>query len=285
MLELPAPLRLAHLASLDAPAVAVVWSLCFASAARIQLPGWVPLLLALGTWSVYVADRLLDARLALVSGRVRHLRERHFFHWRHRRLLIPLASLAGVFAATIIFSQMPAALRARDSVLAVAALFYFSGVHLPGTRRRIPIPRRWLPFTWAPFQTKEFFVGVLFTAGCAAPTLTRLQGISAASLAPLLFLIAYFACLAWLNCVAIDCWESERRSRVLAHAIPLVCIGVVAGLICAVAHLQVAPALTAGAASALLLGVLDRMRHRLTPLSLRCAADFVLLTPLLCLLR
>ncbi len=283
--ELPALLRLAHLSSLDAPAVAVVWSLCFASAARIQLPAWVPLLLGLGTWSVYVADRLLDAHRALAAGYAGDLRERHFFHWRHRRLLIPLAFLAGALAAAIIFSQMPPAFRARNAVLAVAALFYFSGVHLPDSLRRIPASNRLPAFRVPFFQSKELLVGVLFTAGCAAPTFMRLQKISAASLVSLLFLIAYFACLAWLNCAAIDCWEAGRASHVVIRAIPLACVGALAGLVCAVAHLQVVPALAAGAASALLLGVLDRTRHRLTPLGLRCAADIVLLTPLLCLLR
>jgi hypothetical protein len=37
----------------------------------------------------------------------------------------------------------------------------------------------------------------------------------------------------------------------------------------------------AGAASALLLALLDRLRRRLTPLALRAAADLVLLTPVL----
>jgi hypothetical protein len=41
----------------------------------------------------------------------------------------------------------------------------------------------------------------------------------------------------------------------------------------------------AAAASALLLALLDRIRGRLTPLALRAAADLVLLTPLVLLLR
>jgi hypothetical protein len=283
-LELPAFLRLGHLASLDAPAVAVVWSLSFASAARIQLPGWVPLLLALGTWSVYVADRLLDAHRAFTSDRARHLRERHLFHWRHRRLLIPMAASAALAAATIIFSEMPAALREHNSVLALAALVYFSGVHLPGARRRIPSPLRSIRLRWAPFPSKEFLVGVLFTAGCAAPTLTRLQGAFTASQVALLFLIVYFACLAWLNCSAIDCWESNRTEQAGVHAILLGCVGLLAGLVCVAARPQIVLALAAGAASAFLLGLLDRTRRRMTPLTLRCAADLVLLTPVVCLL-
>jgi hypothetical protein len=46
----------------------VAWSLNFAWAAGVNLPKWVPVLLALGTWAVYVGDRLLDARAAFRSG-------------------------------------------------------------------------------------------------------------------------------------------------------------------------------------------------------------------------
>src|SRR5580692_6919217 len=120
--EAPAPLRFWHLASLDAPTVAVVWSLGFAWAAGIHLPAWVPALLALGTWTAYICDRILDAHGALRKGNVQSLRERHFFHWRHRNVLAPLALLAGSIAAAIIFSYMPVGIRERNSVLAVATL-------------------------------------------------------------------------------------------------------------------------------------------------------------------
>ncbi len=83
------PLRLWHLASLDAPTVAVVWSFAFAWSAGIKLPDWVSALLVLAVWPVYVIDRLLDARAGLRSQNLDRLRERHLFHWRHRRLLLP----------------------------------------------------------------------------------------------------------------------------------------------------------------------------------------------------
>ena len=57
--DAPAPLRLWHLTSLDAPTVAVVWSLSFAWVVGVHLPKWVPVLLAIGTWVAYVGDRLL----------------------------------------------------------------------------------------------------------------------------------------------------------------------------------------------------------------------------------
>ncbi|MGD0347604.1 MAG: hypothetical protein ABSA85_12650, partial [Terracidiphilus sp.] len=125
----PRALGFWHLASLDAPTVAIVWSLAFAWAGHVHLPLWVPLLLALATWCVYVADRLLDARAGLRVPARHTLRERHLFHWRYRRVLLPMAIAAACAAAGIILALMPPMARARDTVLAAAALAYFSGVH------------------------------------------------------------------------------------------------------------------------------------------------------------
>jgi len=50
------PAGLVHLASLDGAHVAVAWSLGFAWAAGVALPAWVPALLALTAWAVYIGD-------------------------------------------------------------------------------------------------------------------------------------------------------------------------------------------------------------------------------------
>lgn len=272
--DAPQPLRLWHLASLDAPTVAVAWSLAFAWGAGVRLPLWVPLLLALGTWAVYIGDRLLDARTALRSGNVDRLRERHFFHWRHRRTLAPLALVAACASVAIIVGLMPAAVREHNSVLAVAALAYFSSVH--SSRRT---------FAWAcSIFSKELLVGALFTAGCAFPVLSRVA--APRSLGPLLAASIFFALLAWLNCSAIERWESDRISACISICGSLLAL---AGLSLAVFFSAIRPQVTAllitGSASALSLVMLDRLRGRLTPLALRAAADLVLLTPLFLLAR
>lgn len=270
-LDAPAPLRLWHLASLDAPTVAVVWSLGFAWAAGIHLPLWVPLLLALGTWSVYIGDRTLDARSALRSGDTDSLRDRHFFHWRHRRFLLPIAALAAAAAACIIFTLMPAVLRERNSVLGVAALAYFSGVHSP----RRP---RWI----APLLTKEFLVGTIFTAGCVVPALTRCD---AAALWPTLATAAFFAAVAWLNCHAIERWESRSPQRIQLAGVLIAFAGLLLATLLIASHLRNALLVVAASLASLLLSLLDRRRVRLTPLALRACADLVLLTPLVLLMR
>ncbi|MGB6192628.1 MAG: hypothetical protein WBF42_09185 [Terracidiphilus sp.] len=271
-LQLPAPLRLWHLASLDAPTVAIAWSLCFARAADVSLPLWVPLLLALGTWAVYIGDRLLDARPAVRSGNLDHLRERHYFHWTHRHSLISLALLAAATSTAIIFLLMPAGMRKHNSVLAAAALAYFSGIHFAGEP-----PRR-----LAPVFSKEFLVGILFTAGCAFPTLSRMQTLSDI---PLFAVVAFFALLAWLNCYAIDRWESGGPSAIASSGSALALAGLSLGLICLrAASLHTAALLGLGSLSALLIVLLDAFHDRLTPVTLRAAADLVLLTPLLLLI-
>jgi hypothetical protein len=275
--DAPVPLRLWHLASFDAPTVAVVWSLSFAWAAGIRLPIWVPALLALGTWSVYVGDRLLDARTALVTGDLNRLRDRHFFHWRNRRVFLPSTVAAALVASGIIITLMPAMARERNSAMALAALAYFSVVHMPGQRPQ------WL----ARLLSKEFLVGLLFTAGCALPTVSRLlrSAEPGASLFPIALPVIFFAALAWGNCYAIDCWESRADSHIAKLACSLGVAGLLAALSLASLDPRSAALLLAGSAAAGLLAVLDRSRSRLTPLALRATADLVLLTPLALLLR
>jgi hypothetical protein len=265
--RVPRALHLWHLASLDAPTVAVVWTLAFAWAARVYLDLWVPLLIAFGTWTVYVGDRLLDVHRAIRSGDLDALRDRHYFHWRHRRWLIPMACGTAAIAADLVACRMPVGVRSHDSVLAAATLLYFSGVH---SSARLP---RWL----ARLASKELLVGLLFTAGCAAPTLSRLHS----ARLPFFACLVLFAALAWLNCTAIESWESRmNRTRVSLHTfvVGAVCVGASGAFLLMDVH---ASELACSAAiSALLLSALNDMRTRVSPLTLRTLADLVLLAPL-----
>jgi predicted PurR-regulated permease PerM len=111
--------------------------------------------------------------------------------------------------------------------------------------------------------------------------------------------VGFFALLAWLNCHAIECWESgrcergrfgsafgqSRRSRVF---LPAGLLGLL-GLLLTAVLFQIQPRsaglVATGAVSALLLALLDRFRHHFTSLALRAAADLVLLCPAVLLLR
>jgi hypothetical protein len=336
--DAPRPVALWHLASLDAPTVAVVWSLAFAWAGGTHLSGRVVVVLALVTWCAYVSDRILDASVLdarVIDKRIPgarvlaartgvelsirpelgwpELRERHYFHWRNRRLFVPLAAVAACVAAIMALGFLPVVIRERGSVLAVTALAYFSGVHAtPRLERwRHSVPR---------FVTKEFLVAVLFTTGCILSAWSSFHASSRASgfhasihafsatdsrLWQFWIPGIYFAALAWLNCRSIATWEAEenfradglraRRIRIFG-AFPALATNLSAAPVLAFAGFllaclawtsspRAAALLAAGAASALLLALLDRLRRRMTPLALRAAADFVLLTPILLFIR
>ena len=135
-----------HLASLDAPTVALTWCIAFAWTVNVRLPWWVLVLIPLGVWAVYIADRLLDARNSMRLSELEQLHERHIFHWHHRRILAPIAAVCALAAAWIVFGVMPRATREHDSLLAAASLLYFTRVH---SGRRI-----------LPLLSKELLVGI-----------------------------------------------------------------------------------------------------------------------------
>jgi hypothetical protein len=248
----------------------------------VRLPAWVALFLGLAGWAVYIGDRLLDAR----GGRG-PLRERHRFHWRHRRIFAPVGILAAGAAVCLAAREMPVTALVRTGTLGAAALVYFGGVHSPW-----PAParvRRMAP--------KELVVGVLFTLACAGPTLARMDSGGLVMLA-ILLAVGCFVLLAWLNCYAIESWETARdlaavdsRARLgegagcgrvfhLAMSLSAVCLLMAGGMIFfgldRIAALVVCAAVSAG-----LLAGLDRMKARLSPLALRTGADAALLAALL----
>jgi hypothetical protein len=281
-------LGLWHLTSLDAATVAVTWTLAFAWAMRVRLPLWVPAILGLGAWSVYVGDRLLDAR----GGRGQ-LRDRHRFHWRHRNVLAPLAVLAASIGVGLALRFMPLMALVRTGTLSAAAGVYFGGVH-----------SRWqAPATVQRLLPKELVVGLLFTLACAGPAIGRMSSaqlrVSGGFLIPAV--VAGFILLAWLNCHAIESWERARdrlaccclpawrlagakpgRTTWLGAALAKGCL-MFAVLLLALGFARPAALMFCCAVSAGLLAALDRWGGKLSPLTLRAAADLVLLAPLLVL--
>ncbi len=274
MWNAPAPLRFWHLASLDAPTVALVWSSAFAWAAHARLPAWAPILLALATWAIYIGDRLLDARAGLRTPPLHTLRDRHYFHWRHRRMLAALGVGAALAGVLIVTSCLPVGARVPDSALAAATLAYFSRVH---SRRSFPLP---LSRLRSVLSCRAVLIGVLFTAGCLLPLGSQMSvGWQTCALA------AFFAVLAWLNCHAIENWEADPSCTRPHRISGMACVVALAGVCCAIMMIRLesrwSALVLAGAGSSLLLALLDRSRDRLAPVALRAAADFVLLTPAL----
>jgi len=173
-----------NLLSLDAPLVAVLWQVLFARCFRASAETLPAVLLVLAVWLIYVADRAFDAWSG--SGRT----PRHEFYRRHWRMVLPvwLAALAagGSLAAT----QLSPALFQRGLALLAAVVMYFGAVHLaPESIRR----------AWP----KEAVVGLLFAVGASLEAWTKIR--TAADVITVLL----FSCLCWINCAAIEKWESS----------------------------------------------------------------------------
>ncbi len=217
-------------------------------------------ILGAGTWLVYVGDRILDG----LPGRDRaQLQERHLFHARWRRAMLPAAALAATLLAAMIAFRMRPELRRADTGIFALGLVYFAAVH--GGRETL-LPRRGKPAV----------VAVLFAAACTAPAWTASPGGPGVLPASAILLAA----LCWLNCVAIEQWENKLVPRG-ALRVPALALALVSGGMACAPHLGAPGALIA--ASALLLLALDHTR--LSPQKLRLLADIALLTPLFALPR
>jgi hypothetical protein len=264
-----------------------LWSWSFARAVDVRLPLSSLLLLALGTWIVYVADRILDGLRDDGRG-ANGLRERHFFYARQRRYFVIAGIPAVLLLIWLVATHMLSTAREADALLFTLAMLYFSLVHICG-----PAIERWLP--------KELAVGVLFAAATAVPAWARLAG-HRSSLIPI---AALFAVLCWLNCTAIEKWEWPRVAAEQAHVstrwaqLHLPAISLYVALAAAVAGAESiffgSSIFGSSAVSSRMMSILDFAcalsaglflvldRSRLSAFHLRIAADVALLTPLLCI--
>ena len=266
------PLVLWHLMSLDAPAVAVLWTWFAARIAGITLPLATLVAMGLAVWVLYAADRLLDTRALDPMGDPGEFEARHFFHHRHRT-----AFATGIVVATIALALLLPRL-APDAIhlyLTEAALMagYFLLIHatpMRAGRRRIALP-------------KELMVGPFFAAATFIPTVARNPGMRLALLPDAVL----FAALCCLNCLFIYAWEHPQpkahwtTNRAVPKLPVLAALLIATSLAVAVAYraFWMYPVACAVCASALL--ALDRMRSGLARPTLRTAADAALLAPLL----
>lgn len=261
-----------HLLSLDAPTVAVLWAWSLAHAVRVHPDVSSLAVLGIGTWLIYVTDRLLDGR---ATGRDHEMRDRHFFHARHMRALL-IAELAACAPLLYLIARMPAAGRREDTWIFAAVLAYSLAVHQ--LRMRIRFPR-------------ELIVGIVFACACAVPAWSAPGNLRT----QLVALTAVFAALCFLNCSAIDAWERSNTQHRWSRVIPLaLCVAIGAiGIVFTMRTIEGVRLSIAALASSLLLLALDRDQRRalekhsddaaLSALALRILADATLLTPLLLL--
>lgn len=230
----------------------------------------------IAVWMLYAADRLLDTRLLDSQSRQeQHLEARHYFHHRHRSAFLTGILLASATLAPLLLRLSTEAIHLY-LILGGLLFGYFILIHATRNAHRFP---------------KEIAVGIFFAAATFIPTVAREPNLRLALLPSALLL----GMLCSLNCLFIYAWEHDpQRSSVPDHPthastrfalrhLPLFAIAIVlAGTTLTVFyHRAPWPIPFAVAISAALLLALHNRRHHIASLTLRAAADLVLLTPIL----
>lgn len=236
-----------NLLSLDAPVVALLWQMLFARCFHARVDPLPSILLVLAVWLIYSADRTLDAWTGESP------QPRHEFYRRHWRALLPLWILALGAGSALAWTRLTREMLNSGFALGGAVVLYFALLHLGVFQR-----------------TKEAAVAVLFALGATLSAWAKVR--TAVDIEA----IALFSCLCWINCVAIEHWESPGESRwPIAFAAGFVALA--AGTLL----LSSRPVLGgAVAASAVCFVLLDRARRHFSRDALRVLADVALLSPL-----
>jgi hypothetical protein len=244
-----------NLLSLDAPFVALLWQILFIRCFHVT-PEPVPaILLVASVWLIYAADRALDVRRGECSS------PRHRFYRAYWKIVLPAWMAVLAASAWLAITQLPALLLRRGCLLLAAVVVYLIVIHGFKTR---------LCRLWSPPFAKEASVGFLFALGASLAAWTNVRtAIDAAS-------IALFFILCWINCAAIQKWESATAN--IDWPVGWAATGVA---FFAVALLWMHRPVLGGAelASAFAFVALDRAGRRFSPDTLRVLADVALLSP------
>ena len=260
------PLILWHLLSLDAPTVATLWTWFIAHVNHVPLHASALIAMTAAVWTLYAADRLLDAHAIGTDG----LEARHYFHQRHRPVFMAGIGIASVLLAFLL-PRIPEQAIRLYLILGGLVFGYFVIIHATRSAHRLP---------------KEIAVGICFAAATFIPTVAREPSLRLPLLPPALLLAA----LCSLNCLFIYAWEHPLPSGRTPHPITALALRCLPGLGIAITTVSVASALliprapwplyAAVALSTLALLLLHLRRGKIPALDLRAAADLVLLTPL-----
>jgi hypothetical protein len=171
-----------NLLSLDAPVVAVLWQGFLAYRFSLPLHSAARAVLGLTVWSIYLLDRLLDARKPAAAREP----ARHRYYRRHAKLMTALLGVVlAADAAIAIVWLRPTVL--REGLIPLAGVvIYLAAFHISGKTVKIP---------------KEIAAALLFTVGTFLTAWAALPRPSLAWPAVAFF----FLCLA--NIIAIEAWE------------------------------------------------------------------------------
>jgi hypothetical protein len=229
--------------------------------------------MALAVWTLYAADRLMDARALDTQPHLfRDLEARHYFHHRNRTSFLAGILLASIALAFLLPHLDPDAIRLY-LILGSLVCGYFILIHATQSAHRLP---------------KEIAVGIFFAAAIFIPTVARRPDLRLTLLPSALL----FATLCSLNCLYIYAWEHKHYRRdIRLHPITGFALRHLSLLTTALIASSAAIALfdepspwqipCAIAIAAVFLQILNHRRHALDPITLRAAADLALATPIL----
>ncbi len=261
-----------NLLGLDAPAVAVAWQWLFARVFDSDLPPVFHLILGLGVWCVYLADRIYDSTHAPLIG---SQTDRMSFTQRHFAALICVAIITAFVNLFLIISYVPHALFLTGLITAGLVGVYYL-IRLKGNPRLMSV------------MPREILCGMIFGLGCAiAPHafITNSGG------SDYFFATILFGLVCSANCILISVWEKEEDIACNAHSIATSQSRLVPHMARALTGLIILAATMAFTGSwqihlavclsALSLRTMLHFENRLSQRTLRVLADAVLLTPLL----
>lgn len=164
--------RFLNIISTDVALGAVVSSLFFSRIMNADVRPLAYAALGLTVWIVYTIDHLLDAKRLTVTAST----QRHEFHQQNFNVMIALVVVAMIADGFAVLSI-------RRSLLAAGVLLSFIIVFYLLLQRYL-----------SPF--KEFFGGILYTAGVILPA--TLFGVEV-NTRPHLLLIVHFSFVVWMN--------------------------------------------------------------------------------------
>ena len=144
--------------------------------------------LALGTWMLYVLDRMLDARLGVNEQH----EDRHYFHGTNQIAFLCAMACAVPVLLVLLMHMQPMLLHAY-LLLGLVLAAYFALIHTRPLAQRMP---------------KEAAVGVIFSAAVFMPEWIA----GARGVVPL---AVCFGVLCWMNCALI--YEREHSQIQSAH--------------------------------------------------------------------
>ena len=260
-----------NILSLDAPIVAILWQLLAARCLGLALSPYEILLLGAAIWLIYAGDHVLDALRS--SPCDKESPRRRFYRRNIRKFAITVLMAALAMAPLAHRLLAPAMFRAGLWLAAWVGL-YFALIHL-------------VPLDWRGRWPREFAVAIFFTVGTFLAIWIAAAGKVGRIAAP----ATLFLLLCWVNCCAIEFWESARSddapaihasTRWLAMHSSLVAIFIaLLSVILEFASLLPAGFFVAALLSGAALYALTTLRSRVSTDFLRVAADLALCTPAL----